>query len=99
MHQVVDGVEVGRPRRVAESGMRRRDDLGMRGQQIEERRVRVHRVQAVQQQDRRTLALAQDLEVDAAHCESLDPHRTPYMRSLIRIAILQPALIAADSSR
>ena len=99
MHQVIHGVEVGRPRRVAESRMRRRDDLGVRGEQIEERRLRVHRVQAMQQQDRRTLALAQDLEVDAAYAKPLDPHRNPYMRSLIRIATLQPALIAAESSR
>jgi hypothetical protein len=79
--------------------MRRRNDLGMRGEPIEVWRLRVHRIQAMQQQDRRTLAHPQDLEVDVAQCESLDPHGTPYMRSLIRIAILQPALIAADNSR
>ena len=64
--------------------MRGRNDLMVRGQQIEERRVRRHGVQPVQQQDRRPRTPAQDFEVDAAHCESLDPHRTPYMRSLIR---------------
>jgi hypothetical protein len=99
MDQIVDGVEVGRPRRVTESRMRGCDDLAVRGKHIEERRLRVHRVQAMQQQDRRPVALAQDFEVDAAYCELLGSHRTPYKRSLTRIATLQPALIAADSSR
>src|SRR5580700_11247742 len=70
-HQIVYGVEVSGPRRVAESRMRRRDDLGVRGKQTDERRLRVHRVQAMQQQDRRTCALAQDLEVDAAYRKPL----------------------------
>jgi hypothetical protein len=45
------------------------------------------------------MALAQDLEVDATYRKPLDPHRNPYMRSLIRIAALQPALITVESSR
>ena len=99
MHQVIEGVEVGRPRRVSEPRMRGCNDLVMRRKQIEEWRLRIHRVQSMQQQDRRPRSLAQDFEVDATHREPLDPHRTPYMRSLIRIASLQPALIAGDNSR
>src|ERR1700722_6428124 len=99
MYQIVHGVEVSGPRRVAKTRMRRRDDLGARSKQIEERPFRVHRVQAMQQQDRRTRALAQDLEVDATYRKPLDPHRNPYMRSLIRIAAWQPALITVESSR
>ena len=53
----------------------------------------------MQQHDRRAGALTQDFELDPTDDVSLDPHRMPYMRSLMRIANLQPALIAADISR
>jgi hypothetical protein len=49
----------------------------MCGEPIEVWRLRVRRMQTMQQQDRRTLANPQDLEVDVAQCESLDPHGIP----------------------
>ena len=53
MDEVVDRVEIGRPLRIAEARRRWRDDLGMPAEQVEKRRLRMHGVHAVQQQDRR----------------------------------------------
>src|ERR1700728_695200 len=98
---------------MTEAGMRWRNDLGVRCEQIQEARVRVHGRQAVQQQDRWAFAFSQHFEIDAADREPFESHRFPpsetsfacvapnrgYIRSLMRMATLQPALIAADNSR
>jgi hypothetical protein len=97
VHKVIHGVEVGGPRRMDEAGMRRRDDLGVRGQQFDEARIGINRARTVQQQDRMACALAQNFQLDAADKEPV--HRADYMRSLMPIATLQPRLIAADNSR
>ncbi len=69
MDEVVDGLEIGRPRRAAEAGMRRRDDLGVLAEQVEKRRPRVDGLQAVQQQDGSTSAAAQHFQLDSPHDE------------------------------
>ena len=66
VHQVVDGLEVGRPRRVAEARMRRRDDLGVPAEQIEEPRVGRDMLHTVQEQHRTPRPAANHLQVDAS---------------------------------
>ena len=68
MDKIVDRVEIGRPLGIAKAGRGRGDDLGMSAEQIEKARLRMHRVHAVQQQDRRTPSAiwpaAQHLQLD-----------------------------------
>ena len=85
MHQIVDRVEIGRPPGVAEPGRGRGDDLGIAAEQVEERRLRVHRVHAVQQEDGRAGAVTQHLQLDPVDGHPLGRHRRATRLVLHRI--------------
>src|SRR5262245_61290306 len=66
VHEIVHGLEIPGALRVAESGMRRGDDLGAPAEQIEKRRPRVDALHAVQEQHRPAGAPAHHLQLDAS---------------------------------
>ncbi len=69
MDEVVDGVEIRRPRRLAKAGGGGCRDLGMPAEEVEKRRPRVDRVEAVQHQDRMPGAAPQHLELDPGYLQ------------------------------
>src|SRR6185295_813371 len=69
-------VEAVWPPRMAEAGMRGRDDLRVSTEPIQERRPRIDVLEAVEQQHRPAGASAQHLELDAADRQDLGHRRS-----------------------
>src|SRR6516162_1520915 len=67
MHEIIDGVEILRPRRIPEPGTSRRNDFSMSPEQFEKAGRRIDGLEAMQQQDLRTRAPSQEFELDPAH--------------------------------
>src|SRR4051812_14404675 len=100
IQQVVDTLEILRPRGAAEAGMGGGEHRRPAAQQFEEPRPRLRLLEAMQEYQGRPLATAQQLEVDAVHAHSsgtrhdgLVPRSQDYRgRSLSRVS--RPSSIA-----
>src|SRR5271156_1492035 len=76
MHQVVNRIEILRPRRLAKARTRRRDYFTVPAEEFEEARSRIHGLEAVQQQHRPACAASRNLELDTAHLQMSNGHNT-----------------------
>src|SRR5262245_35777903 len=71
VHEIVDRLEVRGPRRIAEARMRRRDDLHVPAEEVEERRVVGNGLEAVQEEQRPAFPPAHDLQFEIADGQTI----------------------------
>jgi len=81
MHEVIDRVEVLRPRRLPKPWSRWRYDLAVAAQQLEEPSVGINGLKAMQQQDRAAGAAAHGFELDLPDLQPLTTRHRSFLPS------------------
>jgi len=93
MYEVVDSVEVPRPRRVSKPGTGWRDNFAVPPEKFEKASLWIDGLKAVQQQDLTTRAASHDFELDPAHrqplttCHHILPSANPRGRCIALIDV------------